>query len=132
MGLLAMLLGFGVLLIVGNTVRLDIQGRAEEIHTVQLLGATDGFIRRPFLYLGAWYGALAGVVAVLIAMLALAAMQQPITSLVQSYGSDFKLQGLTVSSTALIVLASVALGWLGACMATGHHLRQALPQGDSR
>src|SRR5690554_6417473 len=50
------LLGVGVLLVVGNTVRLDIQGRAEEIQTVQLLGATDGFVRRPFLYLGVWYG----------------------------------------------------------------------------
>src|SRR3546814_2761402 len=53
---LAFLLGLGALLVVGNTVRLDIQSRREEISVLQLLGATDGFIRRPFLYLGAWYG----------------------------------------------------------------------------
>ena len=60
---LAALLGLGALLVVGNTVRLDIQSRREEIGVLQLLGATDGFIRRPFLYLGAWYGLAAGVLA---------------------------------------------------------------------
>src|SRR3546814_216472 len=60
---LAFLLGLGALLVVGNTVRLDIQSRREEISVLQLLGATDGFIRRPFLYLGAWYGIGAGAIA---------------------------------------------------------------------
>ena len=57
---LAALLGLGALLVVGNTVRLDIQSRREEIGVLQLLGATDGFIRRPFLYLGACYGLASG------------------------------------------------------------------------
>ncbi|MEW2925871.1 cell division protein FtsX, partial [Pseudomonas juntendi] len=60
---LSVLLGVGAALVVGNTVRLDIQARREEIGVLQLLGASDGFIRRPFLYLGAWYGLGAGAVA---------------------------------------------------------------------
>ena len=60
---LAALFGLGALLVVGNTVRLDIQSRREEIGVLQLLGASDGFIRRPFIYLGAWYGLAAGAIA---------------------------------------------------------------------
>ena len=69
---LAALLGLGALLVVGNTVRLDIQSRREEIGVLQLLGATDGFIRRPFLYLGAWYGLAAGALALALLTAAVA------------------------------------------------------------
>ncbi len=61
--ILSILFGVGVLLVVGNTVRLDIGTRREEIAVMQQLGATDGFIRRPFLYLGFWYGLAAGALA---------------------------------------------------------------------
>src|SRR5690606_32423255 len=84
----ATLPGLGALLVVGNTVRLDIQGRAEEIAIVQLLGATDGFVRRPFLYLGAWYGLAAGVLAWLLVALAALALRAPLASLADSYGAD--------------------------------------------
>jgi cell division transport system permease protein len=129
-GVAALLLGLGVLLVVGNTVRLDIQGRAEEIQTVQLLGATDGFVRRPFLYLGAWYGALAAVVAIALALGARAALQQPVSDLIASYGSHFELRGLDPLSALAVVAGAVLLGWIGAWLAAGHHLRQTLPQGS--
>jgi cell division transport system permease protein len=126
--LAAGLLGAGVLLVVGNTVRLDIQGRAEEIRTVQLLGATDGFVRRPFLYLGACYGALAALLTLALALIAQLALQTPVASLVQDYGSEFQLRGLGWIDAAVVMLVAVLLGWLGAWLAAGHHLRQSLPE----
>jgi cell division transport system permease protein len=132
MALLAVLLGLGVLLIVGNTVRLDIQGRAEEIRTVQLLGATNGFIRRPFLYLGSWYGVLAGATALFVATIARGTIQPSVSALVESYGSEFRLEGLSPAGMLGVLVLSIVLGWLGAWTATAHHLRQTLPQGDTR
>lgn len=130
--LAAALLGVGVLLVVGNTVRLDIQGRAEEIQTVQLLGATDGFVRRPFLYLGAWYGALAALLAIGIALVARQTLQAPVAALVESYGSSFTLRGLDAPFALAVFGIAVALGWLGAWLAAGHHLRNTLPHAEAR
>ncbi|MCP6003268.1 cell division protein FtsX, partial [Klebsiella pneumoniae] len=86
-------LGLGALLVVGNTVRLDIQSRREEIGVLQHLGATDGFIRRPFLYLGAWYGVAAGVIAIALLTAAALALRAPLAELAASYGSNFALGG---------------------------------------
>jgi len=91
---LAALLGLGALLVVGNTVRLDIQSRREEIGVLQHLGATDGFIRRPFLYLGAWYGLAAGAVAIGLLTLAAIALRAPLAELAASYGSGFIVCGV--------------------------------------
>jgi cell division transport system permease protein len=119
----AALLALGVLLVVGNTVRLDIHGRADEIATLRLLGATDGFVRRPFLYLGAWYGALAGVFALLLALAARGALEPAVASLVSSYSGDFALATLRADYALLLLCGSIALGWIGAYLAVGHHLR---------
>lgn len=124
---LAALLGLGALLVVGNTVRLDIQSRREEIGVLQLLGATDGFIRRPFLYLGAWYGLAAGALAIgLLAAVALA-LREPLAELAASYGSRFALAGIDLRWTLLVLLGATALGWCGAGLVTGHFLRQTRP-----
>lgn len=124
---LAALLGLGALLVVGNTVRLDIQSRREEIGVLQLLGATDGFIRRPFLYLGACYGLVAGAIALAMLTAADLALQAPLAELATSYGSRFALQGFTLVQAAGIVVGAGALGWLGAGLVTGHYLRQTRP-----
>ncbi|GHA82448.1 permease-like cell division protein FtsX [Cognatilysobacter bugurensis] len=124
---LGVLLGLGALLVVGNTVRLDIQSRREEIEVLQLLGASDGFVRRPFLYLGAAYGALAGALAVALLAAADLALCAPIAELARSYGSTFALQGLTPSTAIAAVAASTLLGWVGAALVTGHYLRQTRP-----
>ncbi len=124
---LALLLGIGALLVVGNTVRLDIQSRKEEIGVLQLLGATDGFIRRPFLYLGAWYGLAAGVLAIALLSLANYYLAPPLSELAASYGSRFSLQGFNLLQALLVVLAAGVLGWLGAGIVTGHYLRQTRP-----
>lgn len=121
--LVAALLGLGALLVVGNTVRLDIQGRAEEIQIVQLLGATDGFVRRPFLYLGAWYGGFAALLALAIAVSAQWALQDAVAALVASYGSTFALHGIGPAAAFGVVGGAIALGWLGAWLASSHQLR---------
>ena len=123
----AVLLGLGVLLVVGNTVRLDIQSRREEIGVLQLLGASDGFIRRPFVYLGAWYGLAAGALALGLLTLAALALRDPLAALARSYGSPFALSGLDPLGAAAVVLAATAVGWLGAWLVTGHFLRQTRP-----
>ena len=124
---LAALLGFGALLVVGNTVRLDIQSRHEEIGVLQLLGATDGFIRRPFLYLGGCYGLVAGALAHALLTAADAALREPLAELARSYGSGFVLQGFNLQSALAIVFGAGVLGWLGAGLVTGHTLRQTRP-----
>lgn len=124
---LAALLGLGALLVVGNTVRLDIQARRDEIAVLQQLGATDGFIRRPFLYLGASYGVVAGVLALALLTSADHALRAPLAELARSYGSQFALQGFDLLPAVGIVVGSGVLGWLGAGLVTGHYLRQTRP-----
>ncbi len=124
---LSALLGLGAVLVVGNTVRLDIQARREEIGVLQLLGASDGFIRRPFVYLGAWYGLGAGALALALIGISGWALQAPLAALSHSYGSPFVLKGLDVLHSGMVLLGTLVLGWLGAWLVTGHFLRQTRP-----
>ncbi len=124
---LSVLLGLAAVLVVGNTVRLDIQSRREEIGVLQLLGASDGFIRRPFLYLGAWYGLGAGLVALGLIAAAGASLAGPLATLSGSYGSPFVLKGLDLLHSSIVLAAIVVVGWLGAWLVTGHFLRQTRP-----
>jgi cell division transport system permease protein len=124
---IAALLGLGVLLVVGNTIRLEIGARREEIGVLQQLGATDGFVRRPFLYLGAWFGVAAGAAALGLLALAGMALQPPLSQLVASYGSQFRLAGPGWQGALAILAGATAFGWLGAWLASGHHLRQTRP-----
>ena len=124
---LAALFGIGALLVVGNTVRLDIQSRREEIGVLQLLGASDGFIRRPFIYLGAWYGIAAGALALGLIAAADVALREPLAALARSYGSRFALGGLDLAHILIVIAAAAAIGWLGAWLVTGHFLRQTRP-----
>lgn len=121
---LGALLGLGALLVVGNTVRLDIQNRREEIAVLHLLGATDGFVRRPFLYLGAWYGLAAGALALGVLTAAELALRQPLKALAESYGSAFSFAGLPPLQASAVLAGAAVLGWLGAGVVTGHFLRQ--------
>lgn len=126
--LAALLLGAGVVLVVANTVRLEVQARAEEIATLRLLGATDAFVRRPYLYLGAWYGLFSGLGALAVAGAAAWSLSPLLEALISSYGSRFSLLGASVGELALVVGAAMVLGVLGAFLAVGHHLRQAESQ----
>jgi cell division transport system permease protein len=124
---LGLLLGLGALLVVGNTVRLDIQSRREEIGVLQLLGASDGFIRRPFLYLGAWYGLAAGALALGLLTLAAWSLRAPLADLAATYGSRFVLAGFAPQASIGIVVGAALLGWFGAGIVAGHFLRQTRP-----
>ncbi|HET7843903.1 MAG TPA: permease-like cell division protein FtsX [Xanthomonadales bacterium] len=125
--LLAGLLALGVLLVVGNTIRLDVESRAEEIAVVQLIGGSDGFVRRPFLYAGVWYGLAASALALLAVFVAQLALAQPVRELAESYGSAFALAGLPWRVAAGTLAGGIVLGWLGAWAACGRHLAKGRP-----
>ena len=125
--LLAGLLGLGVLLIVGNTIRLEIQNRRGEIEIMELVGATASFIRRPFLYAGAWYGLLGGLCAWFLVTAALIALQGPVSRLASLYRSAFPLAGLGPTALLIILGGSMLLGLVGSWIAVNRHLREVEP-----
>ncbi len=126
--ILAGLLSAAVLLIVGNTIRLEIQGRHHEIEVIKLVGGTDAFIRRPFLYEGVWYGLLGALIAIGLVIGGLGLMQGPVQRLAGLYQSAFSLDILT-SGTFLAVLAGgPMLGLGGAWLAVGRHLARIQPE----
>jgi cell division transport system permease protein len=124
---LAVLLGAGALGVVGNTIRLDIGARRDEIEVLQQLGASDAFVRRPFVYLGGWYGLAAGALAIAVLAAAGRALAGPLARLGDSYGAPLALGGLDAPRTLAVLACATALGVLGAWLATGHHLRQTRP-----
>lgn len=125
--LAAVLLAVGVLVIVGNTIRLDIQNRRDEIEVTKLIGGTDGFIRRPLLYGGLWYGCGGGLTALLVVHLGLFALAGPVARLSGLYGSAFVPRGLGFTGALGLVLLGALLGWLGAWISATRHLRRIEP-----
>lgn len=111
------LIGFGVMFIVGNTIRLALERHRDEIEVLNLVGATQTFIRRPFLYRGILFGGLAGVIAILILNLALLLLKNPTEEIVSLYQDLFRLQYLSFYDTLLFLGASALLGWGGAAFA---------------
>ncbi|BBL73715.1 permease-like cell division protein FtsX [Methylomagnum ishizawai] len=122
-----LLLGLGVLFIVGNTIRLELQHRREEIAVAKLLGATDGFIIRPFLYAGFWYGLLGGSLAWVLSDLLLLILRGPALELAELYGSAYRLAFLNWAESELLIGASVVLGVAGAWAVVFYHLRKLDP-----
>ena len=123
------MLGLGILLIVGNTIRLGIESRREEIGIVRLFGATDAFIRRPFLYTGVWYGLTAGGVACALVAAATRLAAGPVERLVALYASDFELIGLQPWPAVVAVAAGGLLGLAGAWIAVTRVLaEESTPQ----
>ena len=121
------LLALSVVLIVGNTIRLDILNRRAEIEVMKLVGATDGFARRPFLYSGVWYGLGGGLGALAVVAVAVAVLAGPLDHLAGLYGSQFHLRGLGLGSAGRILGLSVGLGWLGSWLAATRHIRAVEP-----
>lgn len=127
MTLLGVVLAVAVLFIVGNTIRLAIENRREEIVITKLIGATDAFIRRPFIYGGLWFGLAGGLIAVLIVDGILWGMGGPVARLAVLYQSGFQLAMLGPVETLSVLGAGAGLGWLGAWLAVGRHLRGVEP-----
>lgn len=122
------LLGLAVAIVVGNTIRLEIQNRSVEIEVTKLVGGTDGFIRRPFLYLGLCYGLAGGFVALLVVTVGLLLLGPPVRALAALYGSSFALAGLSAAETAILLAGGALLGWAGAGLAAARHLRAIEPK----
>lgn len=125
--LFAVLLAAGVLLIVGNTIRLDILNRRQEIEVTKLIGASDAFIRRPFLYGGLWFGLFGGLAAWILLGLTGALLAGPTARLAAAYGSGFRLSGLGAAEGLGLLLIGAALGLIGSWLAVGRHLRAIEP-----
>ncbi|MDO6564728.1 permease-like cell division protein FtsX [Amphritea sp. 1_MG-2023] len=117
-----------VLLVVGNTIRLSIESRRDEIIIAKLVGATDAYVRRPFLYDGVWFGLAGGVSAWFLIQFSLFWLNGPVEQLVGLYHSQFELTGLGFVETILLLIISILLGLAGAWLAVGRHLREIQPQ----
>ncbi|MEE4246907.1 MAG: permease-like cell division protein FtsX [Kangiellaceae bacterium] len=124
---LGLILGIAVLLIVGNTIRLAIQNRREEIQIIKLVGATDAFIRRPFLYSGLWYGVFAGLMAWLLVSVSVFWLEDPVRQLAGLYDSNFRIMSLSMQEVAQLIGLASALGWIGSWISVGRHIRDIEP-----
>lgn len=123
--LLAALLGIAALLVVGNTIRVDIQSRSAEIGVLLLIGASKPFVRRPYLYSGIWLGLLAGVLAVILAAILELAMAGPVGRLAAAYDGSVTFGGLPAWLLLSVPFVSALLGWLGARLVSARQIRRA-------
>ena len=125
--IITILFSFAVLLIIGNTIRLDIQNRYQEIIVTKLIGATNAFIRRPFLYGGLWYGLFGGITAWIIVELGFLAISGPLNQLQLLYQAELVFVTFTVQDFGILLLSSTLLGLSGSWVAVARHLNQIEP-----
>jgi cell division transport system permease protein len=120
--LIGVLLALAVLLVVGNTIRLEIQSRREEIVVMKLIGAANGFVRRPFLYGGLWYGVFGALIAWVLVIAGFQVLSGPVQRLAALYQSDYSLQTQSLSLLLALLAIGGSLGLLGSWLAVGRHL----------
>lgn len=125
---LTVLLVMALLLVVGNTIRLHIENRRAEIEVIKLVGGTDGYVRRPFLYMGAIYGLLAGLFAWALLAFGLNWLNDAVVRLAGLYDSGFALDGVPSGDGLSLVCGAVLLGYIGAWLAVARHLRELAPR----
>ncbi len=121
--LFSVLIGFGVLLIVGNTIRMAIYNHRDEIEITKLFGATDYFIQRPFLYTGFWYGLSGGMTSWVLLTITLQFLKQPVDRLAELYASEFSISALSCTETMIMLLCGVFLGVFGSWISVQRHLK---------
>ncbi|NOR19616.1 MAG: hypothetical protein GQ538_05960 [Xanthomonadales bacterium] len=121
--MLILLFGLAVVVVVANTIRLDVASHAEEIEILALVGAGNAFVRQPFLYTGFWYGLMGSLLSVLLLSLSMLYLGQPLALLLETYGTEFVLRGLGASNTLLVFIGGGLLGWLGALISVQRYLR---------
>ncbi len=122
------LLGAAILVIIGNTIRLDIQNRREEIEVTKLIGASNAFVRRPFLYTGVWYGLGGGILALALVLYGLFALKDPVARLAGLYNSSFEVLALDFLESGMIIATGVVLGLIGSWLAAARHMRRIEPR----
>jgi cell division transport system permease protein len=126
--ILASLLSLALIAVTFNTIRLQILTQRDEIEVSKLIGASNGFIRRPFLYFGSVQGLLGGITAYLIIGISLALLNYPLATLSQLYANSFTLHGLSWGDSLSLLLFSLYLGWLGAWLSVSKHLAEIEPR----
>ncbi|MCH8137272.1 MAG: ABC transporter permease, partial [Proteobacteria bacterium] len=124
----SVLLGTAIIVIIGNTIRLDIQNRREEIEVTKLIGASNAFVRRPFLWSGFWYGLLGGLLAIALVQYGIYLLQPPIARLAGLYQSGVNLLSFDLREIGVIVSVGVSLGLLGSWFAAARHMRRIEPR----
>ena len=124
----AAILGAGVIAVIGNTIRLEIQNRRGEIEVIKIVGGSNGFVRRPFLYAGILYGLGGALLAWAIAAGAIGVLADPVATLARTYGSRYVLVGPSAQELLILVAGGVILGWLGAWLSATRHLRSIEPR----
>ncbi len=124
----AALLALAIVIVIGNTIRLDIENRRDEIEVTKLIGGSNAFVRRPFLWTGLWYGLLGGATALGLVFTALALLEEPVARLAGLYQGRIEMAALSVEECAAIVGIAVLLGLLGSWLTTTRHLRRIEPR----
>ncbi len=124
----SVLLGIAIVVIIGNTIRLDIQNRREEIEVTKLIGASNAFVRRPFLYTGLWYGLGGGLSALGLVAYGLYALREPAERLAGLYGSSYEVLSLDLVESLGVVGIGVGLGLIGSWLAAARHMRKIEPR----
>lgn len=120
---LTLLFGLAVVVVVANTIRLDVASRSEEIEILALVGAGNAFVRQPFLYTGLWYGLMGALLAVILLALTMLYLGRPLGLLLETYGTLYSLRGLDAGNTLRVLFCGGLLGWLGAWVAVQRYLR---------
>lgn len=121
-------LGLGVLAVIGNTIRLEIQQRRPEIEVTKLVGGSNAFVRRPFLYTGLFYGLGGAALAALIVFAGMTWLDASVRELSAQYGGQFRMEGLGPQGLGILAGVGAGLGWFGALISTGRHLRRIEPR----
>jgi cell division transport system permease protein len=121
--ILSVMFALAVVVVIANTIRMDVANRADEIEVLSLVGAGDSFIRQPFLYSGFWYGLLGSVLALLLLQVCVSYLQVPLARLLDAYGNAYVITRLTLSQMAFILFSGGLLGLLGAWVSVERYLR---------
>lgn len=122
-GFLMLLFGVAVVVVVANTIRLDVASHSDQIEILALVGAGNAFIRQPFLYSGLWYGLMGGVLAVILLYAGMMLLSGPLGLLLETYGTTFEVNGPGFSRNMYIILTGGLLGWMGAWISVQRYLR---------
>ena len=123
----SVLLAISIVLIVGNTIRMSIANRVDEIRVMKLVGATDAWVRRPFLYTGLWYGMVGGLMSWLLLIVGWLLISGPVRNLAELYGSEFTLRPLSAVVALILLVSAMVLGWAGAWWSVVRHLGEIEP-----
>lgn len=123
-----LVLAASVIIVIANTIRLDIENRRDEIEVMKLVGASDAYVRRPFLYTGLCYGLAGAVLALILVEIAVLFLQGAVQHLAGLYDAQLRLQGLSFQSAVTLLACGLGLGWIGAFWTVSRHLHRIEPR----